>query len=997
MSDVMRPISFGRLMEWVLAEHAKLGSVFGIRKALHHDGGVEPIFGETIEVPFGPAAGPATQLAQNIVASYVAGARFFELKTVQVVDGAELARCVPKPCISATDECYNCEWSTELEVSQAFDEYVKAWWACKLLSRELGVGSSTGFVFNMSVGYDLAGIKTPKVNAFIEDMIDASDTAAWAACRDWTLANLGRFEHVDAQFVRSVSPHISTSVTESTLHGCPPDEIERIATYLISEKGLHTLIKCNPTLLGYEFARQRLDELGFDRVVFDGHHFAEDLQADDAIAMFRRLSVLANERGLSFGVKLTNTLPVDVAAHELPSDEMYMSGRALFPLTIHLARRLSEKFDGTLRISYSAGADAHNVRELYAAGIWPITMATTLLKPGGYERFGQVARLLEGMDRRKTVDARALSALDDSVGKGRLYRSSAKPPRSRKVPAPLPLTSCFIAPCRSGCPIGQDIPGYLHAVDEGDLAGALRIVVARNALPHITGNLCPHPCTARCERGYYEPEAAAIRASKLTAAQGGFATVLKELQAAHTSAAAAHVRRVAVVGGGPAGLATAFFLTRAGTEVTIVERSDALGGVARRIIPEFRIPTADIDADVELCLAFGAQVELNREVESIEELKGEGYDDVVVCVGAWARGRAALEHGEEYDALEFLAAAKAGRDMSALGPDIVVVGAGNTAMDVARVAMRLPTTQNVRILYRRTRRYMPAEEEELNEAVAEGVEFYELLAPKSFDAPTLTCERMVLGAPDVSGRCAPQATGEMIEVPATSVICAVGERIESGLLADAGVQLDRRGRPAGCATGVANVWAAGDCRRGPATFVEAIADAQQVARTMVGATFDGMDACNVAATPAWCYERKGTLNCAAEPLSTSRCLGCARVCEVCCDVCPNRANVAIEVPGLAQHQIVHIDGLCNECGNCATFCPWEGRPYKDKLTLFWSAEDMANSENPGFLLQDDATFCVRIAAEENVYDLDVESRALPEEVRQTIRAVRDSYGYLLAR
>ena len=998
MSDIMRPIPFAQLMDWILTEHEEHGSIFGVRKVVRHEGGAEPIFSERIESPFGPAAGPNSQLAQNIVASYVAGARFFELKTVQVMDGEELSKCVAKPCITAADECYNCEWSTELTVPDAMSEYIRAWWACKLLARELGLGDPDGFVFNMSVGYDLEGIKSPKVDAYIEGMKDASDTAVWAECKTWALANLGRFEHVDRAFVESVSPHVSESVTESTLHGCPPAEIERIATYLITEKGLNTYIKCNPTLLGYDYARTRLDSLGFDYIAFDDTHFREDLQWADAVPMFRRLMALTAERGLSFGVKLTNTFPVDVTRGELPSEEMYMSGRSLYTLTIHLARRISEEFGGKLRISYSGGADARNIRGLYEAGIWPITMATTVLKPGGYERFSQISHVLSGVVRKADVDVVAVAALDDAVANDALYRKPIKPAKPHKVPAPLPLTSCFTAPCRSGCPIQQDIPAYLHAVDEGDLVHALDVVVSRNALPHITGNLCPHPCGAKCERAFYEPEGAKIRASKLQAAHGGFAEVLEKLQATPIAPVpGAAGRRIAVVGGGPAGLSVAFFLTRAGADVTIIERTGTLGGVARHIIPEFRIPSADIDADVELCLALGAKVELNREVRDVAELKAEGYTDVVVCVGAWAPGHVGLEYGEEHDVLDFLARAKAGKDLSALGTDVVIVGAGNTAMDAARVAKRLPGVENVRIVYRRTKRYMPADEEELAEALADGVELCELLSPKGVADGTLTCERMELGEPDASGRRSPRGTGELVGVPATAVICAVGEHIEDGVYESAGVELDRKGRPAGCATGVEGVWAAGDCRRGPATFVEAIADAQEVARKMVGADFNAFAAENAAASAKQCYGRKGTLACAADPCDNSRCLGCAKVCEACADVCPNRANVAIEVPGLAQHQIVHVDGMCNECGNCAVFCPWEGRPYKDKLTVFWSEGDMANSENLGFLPLDDGRFEVRLADGEASYDVDDAACGLPDEVRRTICAVRDSYAYLMAR
>ena len=817
MSDIMRPIPFAQLMDWILTEHAEKNSIFGVRKIVKHEGGADPIFAEKIETPFGPAAGPNSQLAQNIVASYVAGARFFELKTVQIMDGEELSKCVAKPCIVAEDECYNCEWSTELTVPQAMSEYIKAWWACKLLARELGLGDPDGFVFNMSVGYDLEGIKSPKVDAYIEGMKDASGTDVWAECLEWARANVERFANVDAAFVESVSPCVSSSVTESTLHGCPPDEIERIATYLITEKGLNTYIKCNPTLLGYDYARERLDGLGFDYIAFDDKHFLEDLQWADAVPMFERLIKLTSERGLSFGVKLTNTFPVDVTRKELPSEEMYMSGRSLFPLTIHLAHRISEQFDGKLRISYSGGADAQNIRDLYGAGIWPITMATTVLKPGGYERFSQIAGVLKGAVRKDDVDVAAVAALDDAVAEAPKYKKPVKPVPSHKLDWPLPLTNCFTSPCRNGCPIEQDIPAYLAAVDEGRLDDALAIIAERNALPFITGNLCPHPCGTKCMRAFYEPEGASIRASKLTAARGGIDALLAAIKKDGVKAVDGAVdHKVAVIGGGPAGLACAFFLSRAGADVTILERKDTLGGVARHIIPAFRISDEDIDRDVELCLAYGAKAQTGVEAKSVAELKAEGYTDVVVACGAWAPGHVGLEYGDEIDVLEFLGAAKKGEDLSDLGSDVVIVGAGNTAMDAARVAKRLPGVENVRIVYRRTKRYMPADEEELAEALAEGVELCELLAPKGVRDGILTCDKMVLGEPDESGRRSPVATGETVEVPATAVICAVGEHIEGELYEGAGVEVDRRGRPAGCATGVEGVWAAGDCRRGPA-------------------------------------------------------------------------------------------------------------------------------------------------------------------------------------
>ena len=412
MSDRMTPVSFGGLMSLALSEYRQSGSIFGVRRLYRHaQGKALPIFGETLETPFGPAAGPHTQLAQNLVAAYAGGSRFFELKTVQTLDGEDLP--VSKPCILAREEGFNVEWSTELTVPQALDEYIKAWFAMKLLSRELGLGSDTGFVFNMSVGYDLKGIQSEKIDRFIESLKDASRTACFAECAEWTLSHLSEFSHVDEAFVRAISPRVCRSITLSTLHGCPAGEIESIASYLISKKELNTYVKCNPTLLGYDFARKTLDGMGYDSLCFDEHHFNDDLQFSDAAPMFTRLKALAKENGVEFGLKLSNTFPVEIVHHELPGDEMYMSGKGLYPLTIALAQKLETAFHGGMRVSYSGGADAFNIGDIFDCGIWPITMATTLLKPGGYNRMEPVAKLLSSKPYRAFdgVDTAKLAAL----------------------------------------------------------------------------------------------------------------------------------------------------------------------------------------------------------------------------------------------------------------------------------------------------------------------------------------------------------------------------------------------------------------------------------------------------------------------------------------------------------------------------------------------------------------------------------------------------------
>ena len=1002
MSDLMRSIPYEQLLDWVLSEYRTKGSIFGVSKVVKNTGGkARPIFKEKIESPFGPAAGPNTQLAQNIIASYAAGSRFFELKTVQKMDGRELAACVPKPCITAGDECYNCEWSTELEVPQAYEEYVKAWFICKILAKEFGLGDPDGFVFNMSVGYDLDGIKQNKVDTYINDMKDASATGIFRECMEASVkaAEDGRLKLADRAYCEAISSRISESITESTLHGCPPDEIERIATYLITEKNLNTFIKCNPTLLGYEFARKTLDSLGFDYIAFDDHHFLEDLQWADAVPMFERLQKLCDEKGLEFGVKLTNTFPVDVKAGELPSEEMYMSGRSLFPLTAELADRITKQFKGKLRISYSGGADFFNIEKIVGAGIWPVTMATTILKPGGYQRMSQMAGVLmgvsdeafSGVSEEKTAELAAYSKSDWH------YRKPVKGIPDRKNGELLPLIDCFTAPCRSNCPISQDIPAYLQAMEEGREEDALRIILERNALPFTTGTLCPHTCGERCMRNHYETSVH-IREVKLMAAEKAYDRVLPTLKGAAYSGG----RKAAVIGGGPAGLAAASFLSRAGVPVTVFEKQAKTGGVPRYVIPGFRISEETLDKDAALCLAYGAEVVTGREIRSVEELKAEGFTDVIVAVGAWEEGAPALKVGEAMDALAFLKAAKEDPASVEAGEDVVVIGGGNTAMDVARAAKRLPGVKNVRLVYRRTKRYMPADEEELEMAVEDGVEFRELLAPETLADGVLTCSVMKLGEPDASGRRSPVPTGETETVPASLVVTAVGERVDTSLFKGAGAELDAKGRPVvdECMqTTVKGLYACGDCRRGPATVVKAIADAQKAAAAIAGLTEEEMfgraEEKNACGDLLSCKGKKGDIVTDLAALPDRRCLGCATVCEVCTDVCPNRANIAVKVPGLAKEQIVHIDGMCNECGNCAVFCPYSGRPYKDKFTLFWSEEDFADSENQGFLPLHDSIVKVRLGDKAKEYDVSDAACGLYEPLRALICAVMKDWSWLI--
>ena len=446
MSDIMKSIPFGQLTEWILNEYKKTGQVFGIQKAYVADQSKTiEIFGRKLENPVGPAAGPHTQLAQNLMAAYVAGARFFELKTVQKMDGPELSACIPKPCIVAEDEAYNCEWSTELYVPQAMAEYIKGWILIHVIAKEFGLGSPDGFQFNMSCGYNLEGIKDKKIDDFIEGLKDAGDTAIFKECKQWLLEHISLFEHVTKEDIEAVPAEICNSITLSTMHGCPPQEIENIVTYLLKEKHINTYVKCNPTLLGYEFVRKAMDDLGYDYMAFTDFHFKDDLQYEDAVPMLKRLLETASQEGLSFGVKLTNTFPVDIKRQELPGEEMYMSGKALFPLSISVASRLAESFDGKLPMSFSGGADQKNIDQIVGCGIWPVTVATVLLKPGGYKWLTRIAEKADTCEIGKCgeVQVETLKKLAEDSLTDAHYQKTVKKAAAKQTEEKSPLLDCL--------------------------------------------------------------------------------------------------------------------------------------------------------------------------------------------------------------------------------------------------------------------------------------------------------------------------------------------------------------------------------------------------------------------------------------------------------------------------------------------------------------------------------------------------------------------------
>lgn len=453
-----------------------------------------------------------------------------------------------------------------------------------------------------------------------------------------------------------------------------------------------------------------------------------------------------------------------------------------------------------------------------------------------------------------------------------------------------------------------------------------------------------------------------------------------------------------MVGGGPAGLSAAYFLAKAGWQVQLFEKDKKFGGVVRNIIPNFRIEEEAIENDVALVRAMGVEMTSDVQIEDIQALKTQ-YDAVVLAVGAGEPGRLKLEGSPSVNALEFLREFKETDGNVNLGKYVVVIGGGNTAMDTARAAKRNTGVEKVSLVYRRTKRYMPADAEELEMAVEDGVEFAELLSPVKLENGVLTCRKMVLSDYDSSGRRGVAETEELTEIPADTVIAAVGEKVPASFYQKNGIAVDERGRvivdPKTMETSEKGIFAVGDGVKGPATVVEGIRDGRLAAEGITGKVL--ANDIGETADIQVIYEKKGRMLKESSHPESSRCLTCSAVCENCVEVCPNRANISLDVPGRSMHQIIHVDYMCNECGNCKSFCPYSSAPYLDKFTLFANRSDMENSENQGFVVVDKETgFCqVRLFGKTMDYMAGSQPEAIPEGIRQIIDTVVKEYAYLL--
>jgi formate dehydrogenase major subunit len=417
-----------------------------------------------------------------------------------------------------------------------------------------------------------------------------------------------------------------------------------------------------------------------------------------------------------------------------------------------------------------------------------------------------------------------------------------------------------IAPCRATCPAGLDIPGFVHALAAGQNRRATEIIADRLALPGALGRICPRLCEHECRRSAHD-EGLAIAALHRFAAD-------RELASADPFVpprAAPSGKRVGIVGAGPAGLTAAYYLLQMGHACTLFDAHPLPGGMLRYGIPEYRLPKAALDGEIEIIKRLGAEFRMNSHWGTdftLTELRAQ-FDAVFLGIGAQRSQNLGCE-GDKFalSGIEFLAlGATGGLPASApktrvdqppvppIGDDVVVIGGGNTAMDTARTAIRLGA-KHVRVLYRRTRTEMPCLMEEVEAAEAEGVRIEYLVAPTRLERKDgrtlrLTCQHMQLGEPDASGRRRPMPiAGSQFTIEASAVIAAIGQAVDRSLGANEGLKVTAWGiaaDPKTLATNLPGVFAGGDGVSGADLAVSAAA-AGRLAATSIDQYLRGQPA-----------------------------------------------------------------------------------------------------------------------------------------------------------
>ena len=499
-----------------------------------------------------------------------------------------------------------------------------------------------------------------------------------------------------------------------------------------------------------------------------------------------------------------------------------------------------------------------------------------------------------------------------------------------------------LPPCNDACPAGENIQKWLFHAEEGDYEAAWQALMEDNPMPAVMGRVCYHPCETACNRAKLDSAVGINSVERFLGDQAIKRGWRPRFAAKPTG------KRVLVVGAGPSGLSAAYHLTRLGHAVTIREAGPMAGGMMRFGIPKYRLPRDVLDAEIRRIIALGVTLELDTKVADIEGCFGEGFDAVFVAVGAHLAKRIdipAHAAGRILDAVSVLRDMETGAEPPKLGRRVIVYGGGNTAMDVARTAKRLGAAEAM-IVYRRSRKEMPAHDFEATEAEEEGVMIHWLRTIKQIDDTTFTVEKMTI---DENGR--PRPTGEFETLEADTLILALGQDVDTTFLEktpgvaiakDGVVQVDAR-----MMTGRQGLFAGGDMVPSERTVTVGIGHGKKAARNidawLSGATYDKAakhPLAEFAKLNTWYYDdapktvrpgldivrRQTSFDEVMKGLDEDnalyearRCLSCGNCfeCDNCYGICPDNAVIKL---GPGNRFRFNYD-YCKGCGMCAAECP----------------------------------------------------------------------------
>jgi len=1021
MVNTFSPPSLEQLLKYILKDLNSKSEIFGISEKLFY----KPWFyhvlytksgGKFLHNPLGLASGPHTQLAQNIVAGWLCGARFIELKTVNETNYTKQNN----PSIDVPFEGYNCGSSHELPVREVFDQYLNAWILIHILHNRLYKSVrkdvEVGTVFNMSLGSSLIQVRSEEILWFIDKMMNCSEELE---NKIKTIKNI--YPSVTSL---KIPTNISNSVTLSVEQGSVPREIEYVVKYLMMDKKLHTTLKLNPTLLGVKSIRALLNKnRGYDVHIPDSV-FDDNLQYVDLIDLISKLQKTADEMKLELNFKVSNALNCLKESRALPKDEnLFISGAALHPVAVNLAANLQTRFEGNLNLSFSGGVDYYNVANLIKCGFKTITVCTDLLKPGGYGRLAQYfdsiykefvkvgARNIFEYTIKTSNEASVLEASLEHLKDYAIYTLSDKRYQrdlsknyNIKTSKKLYPYDCIEAPCVSQCSVNQDVPSYLWFAAKHDINKSFSFIIQNNPFPSITGSVCDHLCKTKCTRINYD-EPVKIREVKR------YVSEKIETNQQDQPITKKNEKKICVIGGGISGLSCAWFLNQAGFAVDVFEADAYPGGMVVNSVPAFRLEDKSILRDIERIRKSGVNIITKTVVNSKKFLQlRKKYDSVFISTGFQVASISIIDGTgckNIFEAIDFLKIVKQNKNVE-LGQNVAVFGGGNHAVDAARTAQHLLGANGVTSLVcQYTINDIKADKEEVAAMIEEGVNIVEMVFPIQIireDNHVKGLEYRVVEQYETNknGHIKPLKISKTIHSLEFDTIIFSGSYSSNINFVEPDQLKTKEGS---LLTRMENVYIGGGARLGETTLIKAIADGRNAALEI-------MKKENILQLPTpekilteeeiaelllkknkreiavkqkdVPIEERNNFEAVIHPLTKTqaiyeakRCLQCDVICNVCVSVCPNNAFIGFEIkpeelliPTInynndnfkvskkkrldikQKYQVICVADWCNECGNCTTFCPTAGTPYKDKNRLHFDKAAFKN-EGRGFLLSTD--------------------------------------------